>query len=693
MATKLKKYSYSYGLKIIAFVIAITTFTSGLYLMFDTMIKTDGDLNLRVLFEDNYYQSNEFHYDVESIASDLSQLINHYKNEEYIKEGKTLNKDYLEERTQNLYYEFTSNSKEYNPNLSETENREKFREIYKTQIDNIKNDMIEDDLKEFNNIKERLNNKDGLIYFAKYGEEIFKNSNNITSDSFKNYPSYVFIENNYVSGYPEQFEENNSRGLYNLTHYIEDSSSKIYLGFTDSYLQPQIDEWQEDKKAIEAVANKVLILLVIFLVSFIYLIYSAGRKPEDDDIHLSFIDKIYTDINIILEFILIALWPLLGILPFNNMSMAIKLFIPVTALISTIGLLLLLSLIKHIKNKTIIKHSVIYIIGHKLFSFFKDVYNNGNVAVKVVLLVIGYPLFVVATFFMFPITIGLAAYLALRKVKEFNSIKEGVKKIKDGDLDHKINVSSNGEFNSLANDINSIADGLNSAVENEVKSERLKSELISNVSHDIRTPLTSIITYVDLLKREEHDEKTNEYIDVLDNKSQKLKVLTDDLFEASKANSGNIPVNLEKINLVSLISQGIGELDDRVQESDLEFKLNTKTKDIYVLADGKLLWRAIENLFSNVFKYALNDSRVYIDILENKENVSLTIKNISAYELNISPDELMERFKRGDESRNSPGSGLGLSIAKSLIELQNGEFDIEIDGDLFKVTLKLNKSE
>lgn len=691
MATKLKKYSYSYGLKIIAFVIAITTFTAGLYLAFDTVVRSDEGINPNLLFEDNYYESENFYNDTENIISNVSQLINRYKNEEYIKEGKSLYTGELNENIENLYWEFSSNSKEYNPNLSETENKKKFREKYKTQIDNIKNDMIKDDLSEFNNIKERLNNKDGLKYFFTDGEEVFKNTNNITEDSFENYPSYIYIENTYVKASPKEFEDNNFRGLHNLTGYVQNSSSKIYLGFTEDYLNPKIEEWRENKNIIDDVARKILILAIIFLISFIYLIYSAGRKPEDDNIHLSFIDKIYTDINIILEFILIGLWSMFWLVPFNNIS--IYLFIPVTALISIIGLLLLLSLIKHIKNKTIIKHSVIYIIGHKLFAFFRDVYNNGNVAVKVVLLVIGYPLLVVATFFMFPITIGVAAYLALKKVKEFNAIKEGVKKVKEGDLEHEIHVESNGEFSSLANDINSIADGLNRAVENEVKSERLKSELISNVSHDIRTPLTSIITYVDLLKREEHDGKTSEYIDVLDKKSQKLKGLTDDLFEASKANSGNIPVNLEKINLVSLVTQGIGELDDRVQESNLEFKINTKTEKIYVMADGKLLWRAIENLFSNVFKYALENSRVYIDILEKEENILLIVKNISAYELNISPDELMERFKRGDESRNSPGSGLGLSIAKSLIELQNGVFDIEIDGDLFKVILKLNKAE
>lgn len=254
------------------------------------------------------------------------------------------------------------------------------------------------------------------------------------------------------------------------------------------------------------------------------------------------------------------------------------------------------------------------------------------------------------------------------------------------------NVSGDGEFARLAADINSITEGLNKAVDNEIKSERLKNELITNVSHDIRTPLTSIITYVDLLKNEKDQTRAAEYIEIIEQKSQRLKVLTEDLFEATKAASGNIPVNFEKIDLVSLITQGLGEFDDKIQASALDFKISSHDK-VFIYADGKLFWRAIENLLLNIFKYALAGSRVYINIIDSGPVVILTIKNISAYELNISADELMERFKRGDESRSSQGSGLGLSIAKSLIEIQKGCFNIEIDGDLFKAIIQINKAE
>ncbi|WP_426821557.1 histidine kinase dimerization/phospho-acceptor domain-containing protein [Anaerobacillus isosaccharinicus] len=307
------------------------------------------------------------------------------------------------------------------------------------------------------------------------------------------------------------------------------------------------------------------------------------------------------------------------------------------------------------------------------------------------LIVIGYPILVALTFFMFPVTIGLAAWFAYKKIKSFNAIQEGVETIKDGNLHYRIEVDGKGQFGRLTSNINSITDGLKKAVDSELKSERLKTELITNVSHDIRTPLTSIITYVDLLKNEKDSLKVEKYIEVLDQKSKRLKILTDDLFEAAKASSGNIPVDFEKIDIVSLITQGLGEVNDKIEAMALDFRMNYPKDKVYVIADGKLLWRSIENLLSNIFNYALEGSRVYIDIEDLGNEILITFKNMSAAELNISTDELMERFKRGDESRTSQGSGLGLSIAKNLVEIQKGRFNIQIDGDLFKAIIYLPK--
>ncbi|KJS84221.1 MAG: histidine kinase, partial [Peptococcaceae bacterium BICA1-8] len=472
---------------------------------------------------------------------------------------------------------------------------------------------------------------------------------------------------------------------------LTQKNNTLYIAFTDEYLNPRIEEWRNNKNLLTYSLYQILGFAAGLILAFIYLIVIIGRKSfTDKDVHLNFVDKLYNDFNIAMCISLIFLWVVsMNFILFQNEIF--QAVFPITFLIGTFGLILVLSLVKHIKNGTLIKHSLIYTIFRKFFNFIGEIYDSGSIGMKVALIVIGYPAIVAVTFFIFPITIGAAVWLAFKKVKEYKAIKEGVEKVKEGDLHHKINVTGKGEFAKLADDINSITDGLNKAVANELKSGRLKTELITNVSHDIRTPLTSIITYVDLLKNEKDQTKTEGYINIIDQKAQRLKILTDDLFEASKAQSGNIPVNYEIIEVIALITQGLGELDDKVQEAKLEFRINYPKEKVYIKADGKLLWRAIENLLSNIFKYALKGSRVYINIEDLGTEVKLIIKNISAYELNISPDDLMERFTRGDESRSSQGSGLGLCIAKSLIEIQKGSFNIEIDGDLFKVIIQMPK--
>ncbi len=240
-----------------------------------------------------------------------------------------------------------------------------------------------------------------------------------------------------------------------------------------------------------------------------------------------------------------------------------------------------------------------------------------------------------------------------------------------------------------------IATGLSEAVDEQVKSERLKADLITNVSHDLKTPLTSIISYVDLLKREDIDNpRVQEYLKVLDQKSTRLKTLTEDLVEASKASSGNVKIDFADINYNEIVEQALGEFEDKTNAAKLEMVLNYPDHPVMISADGRHLWRVIENLLNNCCKYALRDSRVYVDIIEDEEagTASCTIKNISSRPLNISPEELTERFVRGDVSRTTEGSGLGLSIAKSLTKLMNGELVISIDGDLYKASVILKKT-
>ena len=288
------------------------------------------------------------------------------------------------------------------------------------------------------------------------------------------------------------------------------------------------------------------------------------------------------------------------------------------------------------------------------------------------------------------------AYYRIKKyILDQEKIKNALKDIYEGKNDVKLDDENlRGVLKEMAVYVNDIASGFSNAIQESLKSERLKTELITNVSHDIKTPLTSIINYVDLLKKENiQDEKAREYIEILDQKSQRLKKLTEDLVEASKVSSGNVKLNLEDIDIKELFNQTIGEFKDKFEEKDLKIETQIPKKDIKIKADSRYLYRIIENLFSNITKYALPSSRVYIDVVEKDDKfVNISIKNISKDKLNISSDELMQRFVRGDKSRYTEGSGLGLSIAKSLSELQGGKFNITIDGDLFKVDLEWKMS-
>lgn len=644
------------------------------------------EIHLSSINQDNYFESRAFADESYSIIAPLAQLIGKYKSEEYILSDKTLVEEDNRRIEEELYYDFR-NSYRYNSNLSEEENKHNYQEIYANDIARIKDKSMNEQVRNFYRLRSMLEAYEGIVFYASDGEHEFSNSDLNKKEQFESFDAYMLFENYQQKLYPNEVKE--SQYLDYFTHeadMLNPQTDVMYVAFKDSYLQQKMSEWEKDKATAQSFLNEFMVFLAGFILSFVYLIIVIGRRSfKDKEIHFHVIDKLYNDFNIVLVGCLTAMWITMIVEVFHDMYMFF------TVPIFIIALLLILSLVKHIKNRSLFQHTLLYQVFKKLFIWVKHVFDSGSTGVKIVLLVIGYPLVVAATFFMFPITIGIAAWLAMRKVESFNLIKEGVEQIKNGDLHHRIEVDGKGEFSQLAENINRITDGLKKAVDSEIKSERLKTELITNVSHDIRTPLTSIITYVDLLKLENDPEMIAEYVDVLDQKSKRLQHLTDDLFEAAKASSGSIPVQLERIDIVSLLTQGIGEMDEKIEASSLDFKLAHPTEKVYVKADGKLLWRSIENLFSNIFKYALPTSRVYISVEDLGNEILVTFKNISAYELNISVDELMERFKRGDESRSSQGSGLGLSIAESLIHIQNGKFLVQVDGDLFKVMIYLPK--
>lgn len=683
MGIKLKNISHARITKVVVFLIAIVCLMG----IAKALIDLEYDrVDLSHVNADNYFESQAFAEESYGNYNMLTELIGTYKSEEYILSGKALTKEDNRVIEDELYDEYYY-SNEYDHSLKEADNKRVFKEKYADEIQRKKEKRIQMQVQDFYQLAEVMKAHEGIVYYASDGEHVFSNSELNKKEQFESYDAYMLFGDYQQKVHPNRVVESHYYDFFmSEVDTLNPQTDAMYMAFTDSFLQQKIQEWEKDKAKAQKLLNESIAFLIGFIGSFIYLVIVIGRTSfKDKNIHLHVIDKLYNDLNVAIIVCLMSMWFVLIVEVFQEIYMLL------TIPIFIFALLLVLSLVKHIKNRTILSHTLIYQVLRKAFLAMKYVFDSGSLAVKTVLLVIAYPIVVAATFFMFPITIGLAAWIALKKVKSFNRMKEGVEHIKNGDLQHRIEVEGKGEFSQLAANINRITDGLKKSVDSEIKSERLKTELITNVSHDIRTPLTSIITYVDLLKIEKDPEKIAEYIEVLDQKSTRLKHLTDDLFEAAKASSGSMPVQVERIDIVSLLTQGIGEMDEQIEASALDFKVVYPIEKVYVKADGKLLWRSIENLFSNIFKYAQSASRVYIDVEDLGNEIRVTFKNISAYELNISADELMERFKRGDESRVSQGSGLGLSITESLIYLQHGKFAVQVDGDLFKTMIDLPK--
>ena len=454
---------------------------------------------------------------------------------------------------------------------------------------------------------------------------------------------------------------------------------------------------------------------VLWLVGMVWLTVTAGRKPKDEEIYLNGFDRWYTEIA---AGAVIGIWLagmiISGTLIANSSlgySHAVVTVI-VTCLICgtyTMAWFLIgyLSLVRRIKAGTLWKNSLIRTVlkwigkcSGKLADFARAFSRNTAEKIKVLLvggaflflqfLIIGCIFSGAGVFLLALMAVDVAAMIfAIRKADGLDLIMDGLKKISDGELQYKIKTDTlTGKQKVIAEYINNIGGGLDAAVENSLKKERMQTELITNVSHDLKTPLTSIINYVDLMKRENPtDPKIQEYLRILDEKSQRLKVLTEDVVEASKASTGNIKLEMNDIDFVEMVQQVIGEFEEKFQEKNLTMMVHFTDEPSIIYADGQRMWRVLENVFGNVVKYAMEGTRVYAEISNRNKKVTFSLKNISAQPLNISADELTERFIRGDVARNTEGSGLGLSIAKSLTELQGGEFKLYLDGDLFKVMI------
>lgn len=530
---------------------------------------------------------------------------------------------------------------------------------------------------------------------------------------------YWSISNNQIQTNIERLSEENIVRNEDLQKISEFSMNKQYYTAFDETVQ-NIDSssditlnralYNQTKSLYKYSYATLIISIIIGSIELIYLIYSLGYVKNKEEIYLSWLDKIPLEILFFGYCLLFFVEAALLVMCLSVISVDVNLCVMLIMLVGYFSVLSALygagTLLKRIKAHTFFKNSITYRILKWLIQKYKNVKNiissNKNLGGKIALYFIGIvtvSILIGLIFKEFGILLDIVFwiwcyYKIMKEVDKFKQIHDATEKIYKGDTNIKLDESLyTGVLKELAIYINDIAGGFSNAIKESLKSERLKTELITNVSHDIKTPLTSIINYVDLLKQENiQNEKAKEYIEVLDNKSQRLKKLIEDLVEASKASSGNIKINKEVLNVKELLNQVTGEFEDKFNSRGLNIISKLPEKTVYIKADSRYLYRVLENIYSNVAKYAEENTRVYIDcILEEENTVAIYVKNISKDELNISADELMQRFVRGDKSRNTEGSGLGLSIAKSLTELQDGTFNIYLDGDLFKVAIKFKR--
>lgn len=451
--------------------------------------------------------------------------------------------------------------------------------------------------------------------------------------------------------------------------------------------------------------------LIVFVASLVYLVSAAGHKKDQEQVQGSFLCKVPADLFTVI-FLAAEVSLAVGISLLGNAGSPDNYVFYAAAMLflllcgGWLALGYLLDFAVRIKLGKWWRNTLIYKVLRLLYRGWNKVGENKSILWKGLTVFLGVNFLEVLIFVVFGVDYSkiMIVWFAEKAVILFaggeiliqmKRLQEGGKHIAEGDLDYQINTERMlPALKEHAADLNRINEGVSKAVNEKMKSERFKTELITNVSHDIKTPLTSIINYVDLLEKEEiPNENAKEYLEVLERQSARLKKLIEDLIEASKASSGSLSVNLEKLEAGVFLVQTVGEFKEKTEKNKLDLQIKKPEEPIYIMADGRHFWRVIDNLMNNICKYAQPETRVYINLEQTGEKVQITFRNTSRYPLNISSEELMERFVRGDSSRNTEGNGLGLSIAGSLMELMHGKMQLFVDGDLFKVVLEFDRCE
>lgn len=700
--------------------------------MLSLSVLTSYDLikNRQCLVKDPYFSSKEFDEEIQSYCNNLYNFHITYKNfDQKVAESRVTKEDIS--TLKSFYENNILNSQitikdEYNNFLSEADqsgDKNKLAKLTQQRDEKLKevekeNTKTEAELKkeialwsynDYKNIEKALESKKEIKYYIinRGTKEVYTNLKPKT-----NLDNYIKNNSIYSISFPSKSDKIKN---FLLTRDLLNSFNwEGYIIITknlnsNGYILKNYNYYNSIRDRL----IKEITIDISSLIIGIFILILFKKRNCLNSLILDKINKIYNNIPLDLKlFIFILYTAIMGSylinLSFFYKPLGINHFVIIT-LVSLYILYLIFNVkyaieLKKDKNKFLIQCKGSFI--NKLLNAFKNSNLNKNIKLKIILIMIlsallGVFILLVLVLFLHDTVIAsiltiiyiilLIRYL-FKKANYLNEILKATKDISHGNLDYVLKENDRGILGKIAHNINNMKEGYKKSLEEQIKSERLKTELITNVSHDLKTPLTSIINYIDLLKKEDlSKDEINGYISVLDRKSKRLKSLIEDLFEASKMSSGAVELNIEKINVTALLKQSIAEFEEKITKSSLELKFKYDNNKTYANLDGKKTWRVFENLINNIIKYSQPNTRVYIDLIETNTKIIITMKNISRYEMDFSADEIFERFKRGDKARNTDGSGLGLAIAKSISELQGGSLNIIIDGDLFKVIVEFNK--
>ena len=582
------------------------------------------------------------------------------------------------------------------------------------------------------NIKKKLDDlycADKINYYVKWNDTVFTNCGASSEQELMTAEFYRLATRD-EKGNNEIVSSQNRYYSYplldELSLYDKTTSIVVCTSIKEEYANECKVIWDRQSTIINETFTSTIIYVIFALILFIYLLCVCG-KNKDGEHKSMWLDNIWTEVHLVamggIGFGAVVLCVILldefytGHFPLNMMNMVVGISAAIT---SAVVITSLLSIIRNIKCKRFVESSIIVRVIRWCWKTFVKVLvwlRNGFVGYRnllfktlskktgVILIsmlfaytaLIGlFGIFTLEAGNLFWIFVGIAlfgfaSFFIAHRSKDIDEIKKGVSEVRNGNVAYKIPELKSEDMKALATNINDIAKGLDESVSAKVKAERMKTELITNVSHDLKTPLTSIISYTELLANVEGlPEEAKDYAQIIANKSDRLKTLTQDLFDISKVQSGNESVVLEKLDVSLLINQSLGEHDNEIKKSELPFCVNAP-KELYISADGRKMSRVISNLISNILKYTMKNTRVFISAYEENGEVIMEFKNIASYPMDFNAEEIVGRFVRGDESRTQEGNGLGLAIAKSYTEICNGKFEIVLDGDMFKAILKFRK--